>query len=274
MLFPNARAGHQIAPGMGYAPGSFALRGYKGGISLGDISPSEEQAALDSNASVTQADLDLLSSLGADDTDIEALINGNVTLPELYAEFGVTIPSASASAPASTAAPASGASGAPWSSPGTTLAYQVRWNPGVGNLTVSTSSAAAQFGNLLQTMGMSLVSYTQGGAGLTTYELNCTILDSVGHQQQQDVINTLNGLMQEVVGNNLAGSSVSVAVPGTPAAAGSSSSILTSLSNLFSGASPSAPSTSLSQWFENNAGYIGLGVVAVVALNAFLGKRR
>ena len=113
MIFSTRGPQPQIGPGMGYLPGSRALggmtharllglgmtvkhlsyapgaRGDRGG--LGAVS----QSMLDAAASdgIAASDLALLSSVGATDQDIENLMNNNVTLSDLYAQYGISIPS-------------------------------------------------------------------------------------------------------------------------------------------------------------------------------------
>jgi hypothetical protein len=290
MIFPNHPDYAEIRAGMGYQPGAHALLGYQPGAhallgytapthtlgyssgaygAMGDFSASMENAAIDAGISVN--DIDLLNSLGATDQDLSDLINGNATLAQVYAKYGVTIPGGGGVAPTTATTPASAsvtpsapaaASAPAWSAPGSTLIYQVRWNPGYGDLTVSTNSAAANLAKLLGSHGMNLVSYQQGGAGLTTYQLTCTILDMVGHAQQQDVLSVLNALMQQTVGNNLAGSSVSVSVSGE-----SGGSIPSNIATVAAISDPVA-------WLENNAIYIGGAVLALILVNNFTGGKR
>ena len=113
MIFSTRGPQPQIGPGMGFLPGSRALggmtharllglgmtvkhlsyapgaRGDRGG--LGAVS----QSMLDAAASdgIAASDLALLSSVGATDQDIENLMNNNVTLSDLYAQYGISIPS-------------------------------------------------------------------------------------------------------------------------------------------------------------------------------------
>jgi hypothetical protein len=278
MLFPNHPAYAEIRAGMGYQPGAHALLGYAapahdldgyhaGAYALGDFSASMENAALDQGISIN--DIELLNSLGATDQDLSNLINGNITLTALYAQYGVTIPGGGGVAPTTPASasvtPPPAPSGPPAQVPsGSTLVYTVTWSPGIGNLTVSTSDAISGLQQGLKAHGMSLINGQPKASGLTTYGLQATILDSIGHQYQSDAQSVLDGVMQQVVGNHLQGSNISsITPPGGAAGPG--------------GTPNPNPPTDLTAWFENNAGYIGLGVVALVFGSAMintLGGRR
>jgi len=78
-----------------FAPGSYVGRtrlGYASGSpahGLGNVSVSMIDAA--ESDGWAASDLNLLDSVGATDQDIASLMNGNITLNQLYAKYGVTI---------------------------------------------------------------------------------------------------------------------------------------------------------------------------------------
>jgi hypothetical protein len=283
MIRPNPFATAQrptIQPGMGYvshmgyAPGArFSHLGYLPGT-LGDISPSMQELAVDSG--IQQSDVDLLNSLGATDSDIEAVVNGNITLAALYADYGVTIPAANqaaASAPPTT--PASAAATAPptvatgpiISQPaaqipsGSTILYTCTYNP-VPSFT-SASTVVADIAAQLAAHGMSMISNAVQASGLTSNaSFTMTILDSVGNNLVSDAKSILDSLVNQYTSNELVTSSVTVVSPGTTA------------SGTPAAGTPAAAASTATQWLENNAVYIGLGLVALVLLNNFTSKKR
>ncbi len=304
MIFRDAPPGPALRPGMGYAPGARGMglshapqmRGYKGGAfrmlgalgqDYGSISDSIAEAGLESGQA-TEADLELLGSVGATDQDIENLINGNITLAQLYANYGITIPGTAVPASASvanlplstpsTVGPSLTTVAAPGSLPttpaatptatpaaastaqspsGSTLVYSVSWTAGISNLTVSANSAIASLTAALHTYGMSVVSSNATQTGPINFQIQFTILDTIGHALLTDAQSVLNSLMQSIVGNNLSGSSISlVSSPGQ------------------STASASAAASSLTTWLENNALFLGVGVAALIVLSNMTGGKR
>jgi hypothetical protein len=260
---------------MGYQGGSHAMlseaahMGYAAGSSsgLGDFSSSMESAALAAGVA-QQSDLDLLNSVGATDQDLTNLINGNITLAQLYANYGIQFQSATstpgsasvASAPTSPSVPAAQVPS------GSTILYTATVVGGPGDLTVSPDSAMSQFSSALSQHGMTVVSSTNDetvlnklfGTGAAIH-FQFQILDTIGNNFVSDAKSVCDAVLEGIVGNNITTSNLSVV--STPAGAG---------------ASPSAsPTTNFGAWLQNNALYLGLGVGALVLLNNFTsGKRR
>lgn len=274
MIFPNRPPQPEIRPGMGlgylpgamgylpgamgYAPGRAAM-GYT--AHLGQISDSMEQAAMldAANLGITQSDLDLLSSVGATDSDITDLLNGNTTVAALYAKYGVQFDTASTSAAA--ASPASSSSTpAPQSPPGSTLLFTCAWTAAVGNLSVSPNNAIAALTQQISKQGFSVVSSQVTSSGPINYGISVTLLDTVGHDTMANAASVPTALMQGIVGNNFSSTPTLTLVSSGASSGGS--------------VTAASAATDLTAWFENNAAYIGVGVVAVVALNAFLGGGR
>lgn len=273
MIFPNRAPNPQMRPGMGYAPGARSLgyapgargmgyvahMGYAPGArGMGDFSPAMENAAVDAN--IAPSDIDLLNSLGATDQDLTNLINGNVTLSQLYAQYGVTIAPA-ATATANTAPASTVISPAPVSTaqipPGSTILYTATYNPTPSFTLASTvvSSIAAN----LAAHGMSMLSNAVQASGLTSNgQFTMTIMDSVGHALISDAQSVLDALLNQFTSNEKVSSSLTVVSPGTTA----------------SGTSATASATDAVSWLESNALYIALGIGGLIFLNNFTGKRR
>lgn len=282
MIFPNRAFGApSLRPGMGYSSGAFHLKGghslgyvahmgyAPGAITLGSFSSSEEEAALGAGV-CTQSDLDLLNSLGATDQDLTNLINGNITLTQLYAQYGATIPAGSAasggSLPLAPASTVTSSVSAPAQVPsGSTLLYVCTVVGGPGDLTVSPTSAMSQFASQLNAHGMSVLSSSNNetvlnavfgtGAAIT---FQFTILDSIGNALLSDAKSVCDGTMQSIVGNNVSTSNLSiVSTPGTASAAAAS-----------------ASSTDITSFLENNALNIGIVLGGLILLNNLTGKKR
>jgi hypothetical protein len=273
MLFPNHPAYAEIRAGMGdlgYQPGAHALLGYAAPAhDLGDFSASMENAAVDAGISIN--DIELLNSLGATDQDLSDLINGNITLTQLYAKFGVTIPggggvvptTATPTTPASASVtPSQPAPSAPpaQSPPGSTLLYTASY----AALKAWTTSAAAiqALSPLLPSHGMSIESQQVSSSGLWSSDasFSISVLDSVGHALISDAKSVLDALMQQITNNGLKSSSLTLVAPGTTASG-----------------QPAAAATTAGDavaWLENNAIYIGGAVLALVLVNNFTGGRR
>lgn len=282
MIFPNRRAQPEMRPGMGYLPGSSAL-GYLPGSSalgyapgraamgyvahLGDFSAAMEQAAMAdaANLGITQSDLDLLSSVGATDDDLTDLLNGNTTVAGLYAKYGVTFDSASASAAATGTTPAA------QSPPGSTLLYTCSYNLIVGGHgSTDPTTLISDISSALPSHQMSKVSSAvqSSGIGISSPAFTMTVFDSIGHALISDAKSVLDGLVAQFTGAMPASSSLTLVSAGTTATGTPGSGT--------PGGNPQPQPTDLTAWFEDNAAYIGLGVLAVVAVNAFLsgGRRR
>jgi hypothetical protein len=83
----------------------------------------------------------------------------------------------------------------------------------------------------------------------------------VGNALQSDMKGNLDGLSTQIIGSSgITGSTLSpVSSPAATSAA--------------AGVVPAAVGESLTTWFENNAAYIGIGVVALVGLKAFMDRK-
>jgi hypothetical protein len=278
MLFPNHPAYAEIRPGMGlaympganalgYQPGAHALLGYHSGAhgNLGDFSSSMESAAVDSGYS--QSDLDLLNSLGATDQDLENLINKNITLTALYAEYGVTIPSgstatanSSSSTPIMYNAPPQGPSPAAAGQvpTGSQVHYVAGWSPIHGSI----SDVQSALSTKLPSYGMQLVGFSSTGSsllGIGTAGFTAQVaITGVGFALLSDVQSILVTIVQSVIGTgHLTTNEISlVSTPSTPV-----------------GTTPASDSSPLA-WIENNAIYIAGAVAALVLLNNFTGGKR
>lgn len=272
MLFPNHPAYAEIRAGMGYQPGAHALLGYSAPYhGMGDFSPSMEQAALSDG--IAQSDLDLLNELGATDQDLENLINGNVTLSQLYAQYGVTIsPSSTATANAPTGSVSqpvyTGATQGPQAAAagqvptGSQINYVAGWTPIHGN--ADSGEVQAALAQQLPRWGMQLTSYNATGAsllgmGTTGFTASIAVTGS-GFALLSDAQSILVTIVQSVIGTgNLTTNQASVvSTPSTPAGT----------------AQPASTASSAITWVENNALYIGAAVAALILLNNFTGKRR
>jgi hypothetical protein len=256
MIFPNHPAFEELRPGMGYQPGAHAFLGYHPGSTMGDFSSSEESAAL--TYGISQSDLDLLSSLGATDQDLQNLINGNVTLAQLYAQYGVTsmpgvaIPTPSTPSPSATAQPQGQLP------TGSVVNYVGGWSPIHG----AVSDVQAALSTKLTGYGMQLTAFNSTGSsllGVGTAGFTATIaITGVGFALLTDAQSIIVTIVQSVIGTgNLTTNQINlVSTPSTPAGNPQPN--------------PNDPLT----WFENNAIYIAAAVGALVLLNNFTGKRR
>jgi hypothetical protein len=295
MIFPNRAPDPELRPGMGYAGGSHSLLGYEpgadalgyvaarmgyaaemgyhagaalgyhAGAALGDFSASMENAAID--AGIAPNDIDLLNSVGATDADLSNLINGNITLSQLYANYGVTLPSStlttgvpgSAAATGSTPVVTPISTSPAQSPPGSTLLYTATYGA-VKNWTTA-SSAIQALAPLLPSHGMSLQSSQVSASGImSNASFSVTVLDSVGHALISDAKSVLDALMNQISGNQLQSSTLTMVAPGMTASGAS--------------ASATTPSTDPVSWLENNAIYIGGAVLALVLVNNFTGGKR
>lgn len=236
---------------MGFMPGSFVGQrhtlGYAGG--LGAVSSAQMSAAIAQG--LDPGTLSALSSVGATDADITALMLGQTDVPTLMAKYaglqtteGTTV----------TTNPAAGTAQVPV---GSTLLYQCTWTAGFGNLTVSTNDAISSLGNMLTAHGLSVSSATVTGSGPVNYGIQVVVAATgMSFALVSDVKSILDALMQQIVGNNLSGSSLSLStspgIGGTTVAAASSSSIVS--------------------WLEANTGLVA-GFVAVLILGPPLLKK-
>lgn len=260
MLFPNHPAYAEIRAGMGlsYEPGANAL-GYSAPYhGMGDFSPSMEQAALSDG--IAQSDLDLLNELGATDQDLENLINGNVTLSQLYAQYGVTIsPSSTAtanSAGVTTQGPSPAAAGQIPS--GSTLLYVASFQ----SFNITGADVIAAINKNLSSHGMSVISSqvtSTSALGTSPTVIQLTVLDSVGHALLTDAKSVLDSIANSASGG-LASSNLSIVAYGAQSAS--------------SGVMPTtAVSTSPIAWLENNAIYIGIAIGALVFGSALIKRK-
>jgi hypothetical protein len=272
MIYPNRAPSPELRPGMGYQPGSHALLGYQPGANalgytahigyqpganaLGDFSPSLENAAID--AGIAPNDIDLLNNLGATDQDLTDLINGNVTVSQLYTKYGVTIPGSSTATAAQTppsAAPAS----AVQIPPGSTILYTATFNPQKAFITAS--SVISSIAPLLPAHGMAMLSNAVQLSGIaSTGSFSMTIMDSIGNQYVSDAQSILDALLNQFTKNGKIDSTLTVVTLGTTASGTSGG--------------PGALATDALSWLENNALYIGLAVGGLVLLNNFTGGKR
>ena len=245
---------------MGYSSGASHLGYAPGASTLGDFSPSMENAAVD--AGISTSDIDLLNNLGATDQDLENIINGNQSLTQVYAKYGVTIPAASTATanttPASIPTPSIPAAPAAQVPGGSTLLYSANWTAGIGNLNLSPNTVISSLGAALAPHGMSVVNGQASSSGPINYGIQVTVLDTIGNSLLTDAKSVLDALMHQIVGNNLSGTSLSlVSAPGQSASPGVSL------------------ATDPIAWLENNALLIALGVGGLIVLNNFTrGKRR
>lgn len=259
MIRPNGAP--TITPGMGYAAGArgvgyAAHMGYAAGArGMGDISLTTQQAALeDTPSGITQADLDLLGSLGATDSDILGVLNGQMTLTQLYANYGVIIGSpvsASTPAPAATSTPAQVPSGS-------TLLYQMSFQ----SVNVQGADVIAALNAQLAAWHMSVIGSqvtSTSVLGTSPTSIQATILDSVGNAQLSDAKSVLDSIASHAAGGMLS-SNLSIVSPGASAATNTT-------------AAAATPQSAVT-WLENNLAYIGIGIAALVLVNNFTGKRR
>jgi len=273
MLFPNHPAYAEIRAGMGdlgYQPGAHALLGYTAPAhDLGDFSASMENAAVDAGYSIN--DIQLLNALGATDQDLTNLINGNITLTALYAQYGVTIPGGGGVVPTTaTNTPVTPASAsitpAPPSQPqgqlptGSQFSYTGGWSPIHG----SVGDVQAALSSKLPGSGMQLVAFNSTGSsllGVGTAGFTATVaVTGVGFALLSDAQSIVVTIVQSVIGTgNLTTNQISlVSTPSTPAAV----------------AAANAAAGNPIVWLESNAIYIAAAVAGLVFLNNFTGKRR
>lgn len=250
----------------GYQPGAHALLGYHGGAhgNLAGFSSSLETAVIHAGLA-DQSDLDLLDSLGATDIDLENLLQGIVTLPQLYAQYGVTIPTSSPvpTPPISPTAytpqgPSPAAAGQVPT--GSQINYVAGWGPIHGN--ADSGAVQAALAQQLPRWGMQLTGYNATGAsilgmGTTGFTASITVTGA-GFALLSDAQSILVTIVQSVIGtgNLTTNQATLVSTPATQP-----------------GATPQ-PSTNIAAWLESNAIYIGAALVALVLLNNLTGGRR
>lgn len=286
MLFPNIAPAPQMRPGMGcdcdgnelgYAPGANALgyapgargmgyvahMGYAPGArGLGAVSDAQMQAAWD--AGLDGPTLDTLSAMGATDADIQALMAGTTDVASIKAKYS-GVPTTEGTIVLSAQPAASGGVGQVPG--GSTLLYTATVVGGPGDLTVSPDSAMSQFAAALSAHGMTVTASSNDetvlnkvfGTGAAIH-FQFQILDTIGHAFVSDAKSVCDGVLQQIVGNNISTSNLSVT--STPSGSGAGAS---------AGTSSAASAVS---WLENNAVLIAAGVAGLVLLNNFTGKRR
>jgi len=268
MLFLNRPPDAEILPGMGYAPGARSL-GYAAGArslgyapgarSLGAVSNSQMQAAL--AAGLDSGTLAALSAVGATDTDIQTLMAGDTDVATLLERYGglqsgegtiVTYTGGTNPAPAAQVPS------------GSTLLYTATVVGGPGDLTVSPDSAMSQFASALASHGMSVAESSNDetvlnkifGTG-SAIHFQFSILDTVGNAFLSDAKSVCDGVLRQIVGNNVTTSNISiVSTPTRSTAPGAT------------------PTTDIVAWLESNALYIGFGIAGFVLLNSYMGGRR
>jgi hypothetical protein len=215
LVYNKKRVGVGFMPGsrLGYMPGSRLGLGYMPGARLGDFSPSVENAAVD--AGIQPSDIDLLNNLGATDQDLQNLINGNVTLAQLYANYGATIPVQSPAHPATPETPSASAGQIP---PGSTILYTATVN--TPPLT-SAQNIIDAISALLPSHKMARISSAVSASG-SVYgpaSFSMTVMDSAGNAFESDAHGVLDGLIRNFLGsgNLQLQSSLTVVSPGTNA---------------------------------------------------------
>ena len=251
----------------------YAMNGLRGMRGLGDAAQDALVQQLTA-AGYDPGDIQTLIVMGATDNDLANLLNGSTDVGALMDQLAVSsspapVPAALApvnvnAAPAAPSIPSgvpvaytsvAAASAAAAQSPaGSTVVYSATWSPGYGNLTQSTANVISAMTSALVAQGLSVVSSTSGGAGLLTYKISLTLKDSVGHAQLTDITSVCNALMQQIIGANLTSGSTSlVALPGAAIPAGVPGS-----------------AANLTQWLEQNWGYLALalGLIVVVPVIA------
>jgi hypothetical protein len=253
MIFPIHPAYAELRPGMGYAPGARALGYAPGARAMGFMPGARALGAISSimmdnahSGGIATEDLVLLSSVGATDNDVEDLLNGNTTLAELYAKYGVSFHAPDSATPSGGQSSAS--SGVGQVPAGSRLLYTANWTAGIGNLSVSANSAISNLSNLAASRNLQVTGASATSNGPIHYAIEIHVLDTIGHQYTNDVKSVLDALLQQVVGNNLNGTELAItAVPNTSGQV----------------ASPDGTPKSFTQWLQDNALMVGIGVAAI-----------
>jgi hypothetical protein len=261
LVYQKKKVGVGFMPGsrLGYMPG--ARLGYTPGSHLGDFSPSMENAAVDAN--ISPSDIDLLNNLGATDQDLENLMNGNVTLAQLYANYGATIPPATPTPSPTPQPPAASVGEIP---PGSVLSWTVSYS--VAIVGVNGGPPASSFIASFQA-GLSQFNYSFIGANVLqspvtgvlggTVQIAFQILDNIGNAHLTDAKGNLEQLANSLTGHSVTASSIPQVI-----------------SSPSGGGTPINPAglqpASGLQWFENNAGMIALAVGAIVVLPSLIKK--
>jgi hypothetical protein len=244
---------------------------------LGAISSTMSSMAVASG--YAQSDLDLLNSVGATDQDIANLMSGIVTLSQLYASYGVTIPGAGSGInPAVPPAPPNyvqtaltpnpvspSPASVPQSSPGSTLLYTASFNPVPA---FSTASAVIQkIAAQLPTYRMALVSQNILASGLTSAaSFQITILDSVGHNYLSDAQSVLDSLLQAATGNGKISSQITLLSAGGTSPVGMTPGITPGIAPVV----PSAATT----WIQQNWPVLAVGSLAAMLFIGIFAEKR
>lgn len=279
---PSPRRAPMLAPGMGIMAnrqgvGYTAHMGYTPGATLGSLGQvaavgnvSASTMAAAEAAGYQAADLIALANAGASDQDIQDLVAGNDTLASLEDAYGV-LPTALVSTGSATGAPTVPASAAATSTPsasagqlptGSQISYTAAWSPIHGEA----SDVQAALSSQLPQHGMQLLNFNNTGSsllGVGTQGFTATIaITGAGFALLTDAQSILVTIVQSIIGvGNETTNQISIIE--TPQTA-------------ISGSQTAAPGSaqSLTTWFENNAAYIGLGIIALVALQTFFGGKR
>ena len=221
LVFQKKKVGVGFMPGsrLGYMPG--ARLGYTPGSRLGDFSTSMENAALDATPPIAPNDIDLLNNLGATDQDLSNLINGNVTLAQLYAQYGATIPSATvttSSAPAASAGQIPSGSVISWTVSYSVAVVGVNGGPPASSFISAFQEGLSQF--QYSYIGEKTLASPVTGILGGTVQIQFQILDNVGNGLLTDAQKNLTDLANSLTGNSVTASSVPIVIssPGVGAA--------------------------------------------------------
>ena len=143
---------------------------------------------------------------------------------------------------------------------GSTLLYTATVVGGIGDLTLSPDSAMSQFSSALALHGMNVTQSANDQSTLNKLfgtgapiQFQFQITDGVGHAYLSDAKSVCDGVLKQVVGNNVTTSNLSLT--STPKA----------------GVTP-LPAPSFTSWLEQNAGLVAGLAVAIVALPGLIKK--
>lgn len=271
MIFRMQPAQPQMRAGMGYSSGAWGLGktvthpshllGYAPGArtfqGLGAVGSDMMSQAL--IAGYSTDDITSLSNLGATDTDIEHLLNGVISYADLWAQYSPS--------PVAATVYASGASGAQVV-PGSTWNYTCSYAVTLTNFVPSASAFISKFGAGLGALGggysLSASNILQNPTLTGTVQIQFVIaVTGVGNALTADMKGQLDNLASQIVGSSgLTGSTLGLI--SSPSQGGS----------VIGASQIASAATDPISWLENNALYIGLFIGAIVAVNAFTGKRR
>jgi hypothetical protein len=245
-------------------------------------------------AGIPDSVLSYLDDIGATDQDVQYMADGEQTLTETLANYGsspssmpaqaqldaanaglipaitssaaqaaATSPSPSSSQTAALQAQAISAASGAQSPPGSTLSITASF-PGLAslgtNLTASAAGAIAYLQQNLPAQHLSVQSSSSSTGVISNSSIQLTILDSIGHQYLSDITSIIQSLLQTYLGTP---ATVSISLLSSPTPSSGGGGTVTA---------PSAAATTFATWAENNALWIGLGLVALVAVPPLLKK--